>query len=65
VIATTGADHYASRAMPEEHGNRTSDGHAERPGRRRAPWGLVLGLLFLTCIGMLAAIYFVVQSGKL
>ncbi|HEX3593489.1 MAG TPA: hypothetical protein VHU80_00245 [Polyangiaceae bacterium] len=33
--------------------------------RKATNWGLVLGLLVLTCIAMLGAIYWVVRTGKL
>lgn len=65
-VAARETDRYGLAPMPDPRAvNSESDVGAVRPGRRRAPWGLVLGLLFFTVIGMLAAIYFVVMSGKL
>ena len=36
-----------------------------RSSRRSAHWGVVVGLLIVTCLAMLGAIYWVVRTGKL
>jgi hypothetical protein len=37
----------------------------ERSTRPPAHWGVVLGVLIVTCVAMLGAIYWVVRTGKL